>query len=152
MESSEWRIDSHTKARRHKELTLNLNRPNNQTLRAFVPSCEPKPVLSRRDFLWELGGGLGGVALAAMMNEAQAATNPLAPKAGHHGAKAKAVIQIFCPGGLSHVDSWDYKPELAKRQGTPFDPDGSCSSSRRSRARVRAVGGLSGSRDSAVAG
>ncbi len=42
----------------------------------------------------------------------------------HYAAKAKAVIQIFCPGGLSQVDTWDYKPELAKRQGKPFDPDG----------------------------
>ncbi len=89
-----------------------------------MPSCEPKPARSRRDFLWELGGGFGGVALATLMNEAHAATNPLAPKTGHHPAKAKAVIQIFCPGGLSHVDTWDYKPELEKRQGKPFDPDG----------------------------
>ena len=88
-----------------------------------MPSCE-KPTLSRRALLRELGGGLGGVALAALMNEAQAATNPLAPRPGHHPAKARAVIQIFCPGGLSHVDTWDYKPELAKRQGKPFDPDG----------------------------
>ena len=42
----------------------------------------------------------------------------------HQPAKAKAVIQIFCPGGVSQVDTWDYKPELAKRNGTPFDPDG----------------------------
>jgi hypothetical protein len=84
----------------------------------------PIRLSSRRDFLWEVGGGLGGVALAAMMNEAQGASNPLAPKAAHHPAKAKAVIQIFCPGGLSHVDTWDYKPELAKRQGKSFDPDG----------------------------
>ncbi|MEO6738773.1 MAG: DUF1501 domain-containing protein [Chthoniobacteraceae bacterium] len=82
------------------------------------------PFGTRRDFLWQLGGGLGGVALVAMMNEAHAATNPLAPKGGHHSAKAKAVIQIFCPGGLSHVDTWDYKPELAARNGKPFDPDG----------------------------
>ncbi len=88
------------------------------------PCHQQRRFVTRRDFLWELGGGLGGVALAAMMNDAQAATNPLAPKPGHHPAKAKAVIQIFCPGGLSHVDSWDYKPELAKRQGQPFDPDG----------------------------
>lgn len=85
---------------------------------------ESKPVLDRRDFLWKLGGGLGGIALAAMINEAEAAANPLAVKPTHHPAKAKAVIQIFCPGGLSHVDTWDYKPELVKRQGTPFDPDG----------------------------
>ena len=83
-----------------------------------------KDKLSRRDFLWELGGGLGGVALATMLSEAQAATSPLAAKQPPQPAKARAVIQIFCPGGLSHVDSWDYKPELAKRNGKPFDPDG----------------------------
>ena len=93
-------------------------------MHASFPCHRQKRSVTRRDFLWELGGGLGGVALAAMLNEAHAATNPLAPKAGHHPAKAKAVIQIFCPGGLSHVDTWDYKPELAKRQGKPFDPDG----------------------------
>jgi hypothetical protein len=74
--------------------------------------------------LWQLGGGLGGLALAAMLGEAEGAENPLAPQSSHHPAKAKAVIQLFCPGGLSHIDSWDYKPELAKRQGKPFDPDG----------------------------
>lgn len=93
-------------------------------MHSSFPCHRQKRSVTRRDFLWELGGGLGGVALAAMLNDAHAATNPLAPKAGHHPAKAKAVIQIFCPGGLSHVDTWDYKPELAKRQGKPFDPDG----------------------------
>ena len=81
-------------------------------------------MVGRRDFLWELGGGLGGVALAAMLNEAQAAPGPASRSGLHHAAKAKAVIQIFCPGGLSHVDSWDHKPELTKRQGKPFDTDG----------------------------
>ena len=42
----------------------------------------------------------------------------------HFPAKAKRVIQIFCSGGLSHVDTFDYKPELERRAGTPFDPDG----------------------------
>jgi hypothetical protein len=93
-------------------------------MHSSFPCRQQKRLVNRRDFLWELGGGLGGVALAAMMNGAHGATNPLAPKAAHHPAKAKAVIQIFCPGGLSHVDTWDYKPELAKRQGRPFDPDG----------------------------
>ncbi|WP_236696370.1 DUF1501 domain-containing protein [Rhodopirellula islandica] len=41
-----------------------------------------------------------------------------------HPARAKAVIQIFCPGGMSQVDTFDYKPELEKRSGKPFDPDG----------------------------
>jgi hypothetical protein len=81
-------------------------------------------MVDRRDFLWELGGGLGGVALASLLNEAQAASVSAPGKGLHHAAKAKAVIQIFCPGGMSHVDTWDYKPELAKRQGKPFDPDG----------------------------
>jgi len=93
-------------------------------MNASFPCLRQKRSVSRRDFLWELGGGLGGVALATMMNNAHAATSPLASKAGHHPAKARAVIQIFCPGGLSHIDSWDHKPELAKRQGKPFDPDG----------------------------
>lgn len=95
------------------------------------PCQRQRRFATRRDFLWELGGGLGGVALAAMLGEsdAQAAGdastfNPLAPRAPHHPAKARAVVQIFCPGGLSHVDSWDYKPELARRHGQPFDPDG----------------------------
>jgi hypothetical protein len=88
------------------------------------PCGQQMSFATRRDFLWKLGGGLGGVALAALLNEAQAAGNPLAPKPGHHPAKAQAVIQIFCPGGLSHVDTWDYKPELARRSGQPFDADG----------------------------
>lgn len=45
-------------------------------------------------------------------------------RGGHHPAKAKSVIQIFCPGGMSQVDTFDYKPELYKRAGKPFDPDG----------------------------
>ena len=34
------------------------------------------------------------------------------------------MIEIFCPGGMSHVDTFDYKPQLQKRAGTPFDPGG----------------------------
>lgn len=79
---------------------------------------------TRRDFLCRLAGGFGGVALAALLHEAEAASNPLTAKAAHHPARAKAVIHLFCPGGLSHVDSWDYRPELTRRQGQPFDPDG----------------------------
>ena len=85
---------------------------------------------SRREFLWEAGGGLGGVALAALLNgdgllAAESATlkSPLAGKPGHFAARATSVIQIFCPGGLSHVDTWDYKPELERQHGQPFDPE-----------------------------
>jgi len=86
---------------------------------------------SRRDFLWQLGGGLGGIALSSLLKDggrlgapAHAATDSMALRPAHHAPKAKAVIQIFCPGGLSHVDTWDYKPELEKRTGKPFDTTG----------------------------
>ena len=83
--------------------------------------------VTRRNFLWELGGGLGGVALSALLAEEQAraaASSPLAAKPPMFPAKAKAVIQIFCPGGLSHLDTFDHKPELERRAGTPFDTTG----------------------------
>ena len=75
---------------------------------------------SRRSFLQSLGCGFGAMALGGLWAK-EASGNQVAM---HHPAKAKAVIQIFCPGGVSQVDTWDYKPELAKRNGTPFDPDG----------------------------
>jgi hypothetical protein len=84
--------------------------------------------IDRRSFLWELGGGLGGVALSALLaDEAAAAArtaNPLAAKPAMFPGRAKAVINIFCPGGISHLDTFDYKPELVKRAGTPFDSTG----------------------------
>ena len=75
---------------------------------------------TRRNFLHSLSGA----ALASLLHRDASAAGALSPKGGHHAAKAKAVIQIFCPGGLSHVDTWDYKPELEKRQRRPFDPEG----------------------------
>ncbi len=44
----------------------------------------------------------------------------LSPKTSHFPAKAKRVLQIFCPGAVSHVDTWEYKPELEKRHGQPL--------------------------------
>ena len=66
-----------------------------------------------------MGCGFGTMALGGLWAK-EVMGNQLAMP---HPAKAKAVIQIFCPGGISQVDTWDYKPELAKRNGTPFDPD-----------------------------
>ncbi len=83
--------------------------------------------LSRRELLWQLGGGLGGVSLAALLADEQllARESSTATQARpHYAARAKAVVQIFCPGGASHVDLWDYRPVLEQRAGKPFDPDG----------------------------
>ncbi|MFP6762182.1 MAG: DUF1501 domain-containing protein [Planctomycetaceae bacterium] len=71
--------------------------------------------MNRREFLQSAGGGLGCVALSSLV---QAASRP------HHAPRATRIIQIFCPGGMSQVDTFDHKPELTKRAGTPFDPDG----------------------------
>ena len=79
---------------------------------------------SRRDFLFQAGGGLGGLALADLLGSDAKAASALEGRAAPHPARAKAVIQIFCPGGLSHLDTWDWKPELARRTGQPFDSSG----------------------------
>ena len=60
-----------------------------------------------------------------MLRAAEPSPNPLAPHAPHFAAKAKSVIWLFMNGGPSHVDTWDYKPELEKRDGQElpgFDP------------------------------
>jgi hypothetical protein len=77
--------------------------------------------LSRRDFLWQLGGGLGGVALADLLTRTGVASASASPIAPHYAPRAKRVIQLFMSGGASQVDTFDYKPELIKRHGDPFD-------------------------------
>jgi len=74
---------------------------------------------TRREFLWQTGGGFGAAALAGMLggdgffNSANAATaNPLAPKPAQLAAKAKSVIFLFMYGGPSQVDTFDYKPKM----------------------------------------
>ena len=46
--------------------------------------------------------------------------NPYAPRKPHFEAKAKNVIVVFCSGALSHVDTFDYKPELIRYHGKPL--------------------------------
>lgn len=82
----------------------------------------------RRDFLAQAGGGFGMLALSGLLQHsglAHAATpqsiNPLAPHAPHFPVKAKSVIWLFMNGGPSHVDTWDYKPELEKRDGKELE-------------------------------
>src|SRR5579871_3278247 len=96
------------------------------TMRAPTPCGR-----TRREFLWQAGGGFVSLALTALLAEdgffgraAQAATrghaNPLDPRPPRFPAKAKSVIVLFMYGGPSQVDTWDPKPELIKRQGQPI--------------------------------
>ncbi|HEY7315835.1 MAG TPA: DUF1501 domain-containing protein [Gemmataceae bacterium] len=84
--------------------------------------------LSRREMLWRMGGGLGGVALAQLLGrQGLLADTPAAKRAElngglHHRAKVKRVIQLFMNGGVSQPDTFDYKPQLIKRHGQTFDP------------------------------
>jgi hypothetical protein len=84
--------------------------------------------LSRRDLLWRFGGGLGGIALAHLLGQqgllAGAIESPRgSPDGGlHHRARVRRIIQLFMNGGASQMDTFDYKPELERRHGQPFDP------------------------------
>ena len=81
---------------------------------------KPWQPVTRREFLWRYGGGLGGVALMHMLG-LDALANPRFDGL-HHPARATRVIQLFMSGAASQVDTFDYKPELIKRAGRPFDP------------------------------
>jgi Protein of unknown function (DUF1501) len=80
----------------------------------FVP-------ISRREWLSRTACGFGSLALsglaAAEAPVAHAPASPLAPKKPHFPPKAKRVIFLFMQGGVSHVDSFDYKPRLDKDDG-----------------------------------
>ena len=84
---------------------------------------------TRREFLWEAGAGFTALGLldslgrdgffgrSAKGAEVTAKANPLAPKPPHFAPKAKSVIFLFMYGGPSHMDTFDYKPELYKLDG-----------------------------------
>jgi len=87
--------------------------------------------LSRRHMLAGSSMGIGGVALAWLMNEEgllaapakpeiEPKTYDLKPKATHHPPRAKAMIQLFMQGGPSHIDLFERKPELEKHEGKPY--------------------------------
>ncbi|HZU39304.1 MAG TPA: DUF1501 domain-containing protein [Gemmataceae bacterium] len=81
---------------------------------------------SRREFLWQTGGGLGGVALAWLLGHNEAYAELPRPRGDlngglHHRARARRVIQLFMNGGVSQMDTFDYKPELARRHGKKVD-------------------------------
>jgi hypothetical protein len=93
-----------------------------------------RPAFDRRRFLSQTGQGFGLLALADLLGSFEAGTSiargaahddrslqPLAPRKPPLAAKAKSVIWLFMNGGQSQVDTWDYKPELAKRDGKTVD-------------------------------
>ncbi len=104
-------------------------------------SRDPGPMLSRRQVLQRAGGGFGLIGLAGLLQSegmlegaARAGDvaskalelSPMAPRPPHFPARAKRVIWIFINGGPSQVDTWDYKPALAKWDGKSmreFDPE-----------------------------
>src|SRR5262249_38847362 len=91
----------------------------------FAPP--PPAYRTRREFLTRVGNGFGILALADLFNRQGLLTDcaaagetyqsPLAPRQPHFPAKAKSVIWLFMNGGPSQVDTWDYKPQLAKCDG-----------------------------------
>jgi hypothetical protein len=81
-------------------------------------------LLSRRQCLLEMGAGLGGIALMQLLAGEQAFGSPFegSLQGGlHHAARAKRVVQLFMNGGVSHIDTFDFKPALARRHGQKVD-------------------------------
>jgi len=87
-------------------------------------------LVDRREFLWRFGGGLGGIALVHLLGTQGLLADPppqLRPDLNgglHHRARARRVVQLFMSGAASQCDTFDYKPELLKRNGQKFDPGG----------------------------
>ena len=97
-------------------------------LRWDLSSTIGQRLWSRRQMLQaaSAGAGFGYLAFIDMLARAGASggLSPLAPKQGHHPARAKRIIFLFMHGGPSHVDTFDYKPVLVKMDGRelPFEP------------------------------
>lgn len=78
--------------------------------------------LTRRHFLRTTATGMGAAALGALLSRETAAspaasTHPMAPRVPHFGGRAKRVIYLHLTGSPPHLDLFDYKPELVKRNG-----------------------------------
>ncbi len=80
------------------------------------PYSPGNPLLSRRQLFQTAGAGIGGAALASMFG-AEDSTSGISRRGFHHAAKAKSVIYIHLVGAPSHLDLFEYKPELQKRNG-----------------------------------
>ena len=107
-------------------------------------SLKGRSLLDRRGFMRHTGMALGALGLADLLQKERVSAaadpaafsgkapirpsvdpnNPYAPRAPHFEVPAKQVLVIFCPGAVSHVDTFDHKPELTKLHGkkAPFIP------------------------------
>ena len=77
-------------------------------------------LLPRRHFLWNSGSGLGAIALACLLQEETRGsdTGPgFGARPSHFPGPAKRILHIYAAGGVSHVDTFDYKPELTRLDG-----------------------------------
>src|SRR5438552_8384070 len=86
---------------------------------------------TRREFLWQVGGGFAGLALIDLLSRdgvfaappADRTRNPLAERQPHFPAKAKHAVFLFMNGGPSHVDTFDHKPALTRYHNTAYRGD-----------------------------
>lgn len=79
--------------------------------------------MDRREFLMSAGGGLGGIALASLLQNDQLLAGPqTSTQTLHHPPKAKRVVQLYMSGAASQCDTFDYKPQLIKDNGNNWDP------------------------------
>src|SRR5579864_9424398 len=96
----------------------------------YVPNPTPCG-RSRREFLWEVGGGFAGLALIDLLvhdgffatrttAQSPQPQSPLAPREPHFPARAKHAIFLFMNGAPSQVDTFDPKPALTRLHGTAY--------------------------------
>jgi hypothetical protein len=103
-------------------------------LKYQLATAESSTPIDRRGFLWRTGGGFGSVALAHLLGNQSLLADPvtgrtLLPRPElngglHHVAKARRVVQLFMSGAASQCDTFDFKPQLIRKNGQRFDPGG----------------------------
>ena len=92
-----------------------------------MQSSQARQFWSRRDFLFQAGGGISGLGLASLLAQDGLLGGPAsiyAAKAPHFKPRAKRVISLFMSGGVSQMDTFDPKPALSKYAGQPMDGKG----------------------------
>ena len=92
-------------------------------MNAHWHACDCNRPLSRREMLRTSGAGFASLARTGLLAEEAAAagrSDPLAPRPPHFAPRAKRVIFLFMHGGPSQVDTFDYKPLLARDHGKPL--------------------------------